>query len=288
MEKLKIRNLYGRKTFDFILGQFITCYNELSLFFKEGGLEEKNVIVKYLQELKKIQQCRNGIDINNWVRIDLAYAIVFMGLSRPGQKAIRDVFKDKLNDNFLRNILDFLSKKPHRDSDFYNNWKNLCEEDFVKGAILKDWSYVELIMDSNFSTLEKEEGRYFKYYGGHQYKLSHYYRHLYQTVKYINISDILTYDEKYNYISFLRAQLSTPEQMLFAINAISSLGREWEFKGVLNKNTNESLVTKYNLIKNIVDITIDNKVDLKSFFPDVTFQFEECSESRKLLIKKLK
>lgn len=288
MANLKVRNLSGRKTFDFILGQFVNCYSDLKIFFKEEGPEEKNVIVKYLPELEKIQQFRNEIDINNWIRIDLAYTIVFMGLSRPGQKAVRDVFKDKLNDNFLLSILNFLSKKPHRDSDFYKNWENLCKEDFIKGAILKDCSHIEKINNTDFLVLKEDEGRYFKYYGGHQYKLSHYYRHLYQTVKYINSSDILTYDAKYNYISFLRAQLSTPEQMLFAINAISSLGREWEFKGVLNKNTNESLVTKYNLIKNIVDLTIDNTIDVKSFFPDVTFQFEECSKNRKNLERHFK
>lgn len=83
---------------------------------------------------------------------------------------------------------------------------------------------------------------------GIQYAVGHYYRHLYQTVNYINDRKILKYKKKYSYIKTLRAQLSTYEQILFYINSISRLGEIWELQ---QEDENKKLVTKFNLIKNI-------------------------------------
>ncbi|WP_282629674.1 putative phage abortive infection protein [Empedobacter sedimenti] len=84
---------------------------------------------------------------------------------------------------------------------------------------------------------------------GIQYALGHYFRHLFQTVNYINdCKKKLNFKKKYSYIKTLRSQLSTYEQMLLYINSISKLGLEWENS---IDNWNENLITKYNLIKNI-------------------------------------
>lgn len=283
MKILKVKNIFGRKTFYFMLEQFIDCYNDLKVFFDKDNFLKKIVTNEYFSQLENIRENRPKIDITTWVKADLAYVITFIGLTPSGIKAIKDIFKDKLKESDLDIILNLLSTKPHKDSTYHQSWKDSF--DVFKhntGAMYFanhfTREYLPFFVGKKF----------FKYYGGHQYKLSHYYRHLYQTVKYINEANILTYKEKYNYISFLRAQLSTPEQMLFAINAISSLGYQWEFKGVLDKDVNKSLVTKYNLIKNIVGLSINETLHLKSFFPDLTFQFEKYTRSRKLLDKKFK
>ena len=84
---------------------------------------------------------------------------------------------------------------------------------------------------------------------GLQFALGHYYRHLFQTVNYINNSSkILNYKKKYFYIKTLRSQLSTYEQMLLYINSISRLGEVWELD---QDDENKKLITKFNLIKNI-------------------------------------
>ena len=99
--------------------------------------------------------------------------------------------------------------------------------------------------------------KYEKYYGGHQHRLGHYYRHLFQSYKYLNYHKELTETEKKFYGKTLRAQLSTYEQALLFVNSLSSLGMKWEFTPefeLLDKKEsrdNCKLITRYNLIKNL-------------------------------------
>lgn len=88
-------------------------------------------------------------------------------------------------------------------------------------------------------------------FSGHQLQLGHYFRHLFQTINYINKQprELLSYDDKYEYIKTLRAQLSTQEQVIFFFNSMSILGEQWEKK--YETEANKQLITKYNLIKNI-------------------------------------
>lgn len=64
---------------------------------------------------------------------------------------------------------------------------------------------------------------------GHTSKLSHYVRHLFQTVKFVHQADeeIITPEMKYEYIAVLRSQLSPHEQLFIYYNALSVLGKPW-------------------------------------------------------------
>ncbi len=284
MRKLKVRNLNGRRTFDFILTQVRECYDDLELFFVNANLN--NIICEqHLRFITDIKKERVNIDIQNWVRLDIAYIIVFIGITVPGQKAIKNIFRGKYKMPFIESILFLLSKKPHKDSEYNEVWLRLCEEDFFKGPITKGFLNVSNLENLDYKELVQKEGKYYKYFGGHQYKLSHYFRHLYQTVKYIDKQDVLTYREKCDYTAVIRAQLSTPEQMLFFINSVSSLGWEWEIEHAVTKNVNRFLITKYNLIRNVVDLTIDGMTDILLFYPDVEFQFERYPKNRAILEK---
>lgn len=53
------------------------------------------------------------------------------------------------------------------------------------------------------------------YFGGHQSRLGHYFRHLFQTVSFVDRTKFLTNEQKYQYVKLLRAQLTTYEQALF-------------------------------------------------------------------------
>jgi hypothetical protein len=81
-------------------------------------------------------------------------------------------------------------------------------------------------------------------WGGHQSRLGHYYRHLFQTVKYVDKQDedLISKDDKVDYLRMLRAQLSDYEQVLLYYNAISHLGEGW-----LQNN----YFIKYKMIHNI-------------------------------------
>jgi hypothetical protein len=117
--------------------------------------------------------------------------------------------------------------------------------------------------------IKTKDGVY-RAYTGHQNRLGHYYRHLYQSVKYIDQVSFLSKTEKYDYVKTLRAQLSTAEQVIFFFNSLSTLGAAWGYDA---KNTEQNLVVKYKLIKNISPgITFD--VDPKKYY-EMKFEFEE-------------
>jgi hypothetical protein len=124
-------------------------------------------------------------------------------------------------------------------------------------------------------------GATYKYFDGHQIRLSHYFRHLFQTINYINNSDALSYQEKYQYIKILRAQLSNQEQVLLFVNSISDLGKEWEQS---QDDVNKKLITKYNLIKNIPE-GFTRDINLTSYYPHIILEGKNKSIQRMELEK---
>lgn len=84
-------------------------------------------------------------------------------------------------------------------------------------------------------------------------QLGHYYRHLFQMVKFVNKHETIVFSQRYEYIKMIRAQLSDYEQVLLYYNAISPLGQPWiKPNQVCEGNVFDfSLLIGYRLIKNI-------------------------------------
>jgi len=119
---------------------------------------------------------------------------------------------------------------------------------------------------------------------GHELELGCYFRNLYQIVKYINnqSKEILSYQEKYNYIKMLRAQLTAYEQILLFWNSISPLGASWETKKNKSGHSdkNDQLITKYNLIKNIPAKFAEGEIKPNEMYPEVEFDWIKTPSSR--------
>lgn len=124
----------------------------------------------------------------------------------------------------------------------------------------------------------------YKLFEGHQSRLGHYFRHLYQVVKFVDEqpTKLLTYKEKYSYVKILRAQLSTQEQAFLFYNSLSDLGKAWE-KGD-NLDENRKLITKYNLIKNI-PTGYTSGFEVGKYYPDIRYEGYELTDKRKELEK---
>ncbi|CAA0251217.1 putative phage abortive infection protein [Tenacibaculum maritimum] len=124
----------------------------------------------------------------------------------------------------------------------------------------------------------KSERKYLDH-DGHQSRLGHYFRHLYQAIKFIDEQPLrlLSYSDKYSYSKTLRAQLTTHEQAIFFYNSLTSLGKPWEYSQTDN---NKKLITKYNLIKNLpTDFT--GTLNPKLYYPDIYYEFDnEKTENR--------
>jgi hypothetical protein len=69
----------------------------------------------------------------------------------------------------------------------------------------------------------------YKPFEGHQSRLGHYFRHLYQMICYIYSHENGRASE---YADLLRAQLSNHEQALYCFNWIWTLGSAWRRKGL--------------------------------------------------------
>jgi hypothetical protein len=70
--------------------------------------------------------------------------------------------------------------------------------------------------------IRKERNFAYVPFEGHQSRLGHYYRHLYQMVRYVDLQMLNI--NKYEYVKTIRAQLSTHEQALLLVTA----SRLWE------------------------------------------------------------
>lgn len=102
------------------------------------------------------------------------------------------------------------------------------------------------------------------YYGGHQHRLGHYFRHLYQLFMYVNKSEDIRKEDKYDYAKIIRGQLSTFEQALIFYNALSPLGVNW---------IKNNLINDYKLIKNLPPEFI-TEINPKDYFPEIEFEWE--------------
>ncbi|WP_196892140.1 putative phage abortive infection protein [Aureivirga marina] len=108
-------------------------------------------------------------------------------------------------------------------------------------------------------------------YGGHQLRLSHYFRHLNQTIKFVDKNDLLSDIEKYEYIKLLRAQLSQPELEILLYNSLSSHGKSWNEEPF-------KFIEKYKLFKNLPKVLFELgelNVEPKEFYPEITFDWEK-------------
>ena len=114
---------------------------------------------------------------------------------------------------------------------------------------------------------------YFKYepFSGHASRFGHYYRHLYQMVKYVvdQDSELFGDSEKREYLRIIRAQLSDNEQLMLYFNYLSGYGGAWE-------NSENHFFSDYRMIHNmpvqLVDFTIKPSEEFK-------IQIERISES---------
>ncbi|HXP85815.1 MAG TPA: putative phage abortive infection protein [Bryobacteraceae bacterium] len=136
-----------------------------------------------------------------------------------------------------------------------------------------DATFIDAV-DRELSNTETKESvkkqRSFRHtpFEGHQSGLGHYYRHLYQMVRYVDQQTLMDDDEKYEHVKTIRVQLSTHEQALLLVNSLAPMGREWRRKG---------FILKYRMVQNITREFFDSstELDTNSLFDRGYFEWEE-------------
>ncbi len=124
----------------------------------------------------------------------------------------------------------------------------------------------ETFNDKKFKRKVQSDKRFrFTPFEGHQSRLGHYYRHLYQTICYVD-EKILDID-KYDFVKTIRAQLSTHEQALLYLNSLTDMGKPWWDK---------DLIIRYKLVQNIPKDFFNpiKEIDITGDFPSDYFEWQ--------------
>jgi len=268
----------GYVFFEAFLSQVLSCKNELRPFvdyysktkslFKDGGAGDHRMQLE--------------------AKLDIAFCTVFYGVEGEGKQILRNLLKKKYAGEFVDSFIDFLSLKPAANEARYKVWRQFDNKHTIGakreivGALkatrnMTPFTPVALTAE-DMETIANYSDNYPRYYCGFYSSLGHYYRQLFQLVKYVNENEDLDYEEKYSYIKILRAQLSDYEQTALFMNSMSALGRKWERCPEVNpslpKYTEDDfkLISKYHLIKNIPQ-GIMFEISTEEFYPRVSFDY---------------
>jgi uncharacterized membrane protein len=284
----------GKQVFKVIFDQFVNVRNELKSFF---NISKAEIFThKYIVELNTSPDIKSRkINLILLAQIDISYSIVFFGVGSEGLQILNSLFKERYQARFIDDILRYISLKPTPNEQvLWGKWLKLSKRNRIeKKKEITNQIYLERrkkrrkpSMDEIMSPTSGEDiiqnyhNRYIKFYGGHQFRLGHYFRHLFQTVKYVNEQRFFRYKEKYEYIKILRAQLSTYEQAVIFLNSLSKMGYIWELFPDLQLSesevrqplrVNKQLITKYNLIKNLPGDALYG-IHFKEIYPAVQYE----------------
>ncbi len=207
------------------LQQFETKFLDLLKLHRENVAEmrlnnksQRNVFVILRNEFQDLYTIVKDIykteDKDNLEKANITYLILFFGLGDTSTPMVKDLL-EKYDKEIIEKIVEKVN--------------DFREED----------GYKKLTYLSKFK-LDK----YYPF-NGHQSRLAHYFRHLYQTIKYIDSQNILSVKNKRYYAKTLRAQLSNHELAIFFYNSLSILGKNW------SKNNKTDFIDTYQLLKNI-------------------------------------
>lgn len=248
--------LHKRTTFELRFFELLKFHRENVGEIEVKGKTGRTVFVSLIREfrlsLDVVQSVRKSGQLarNAAQELDLAYLAFYYGVGPNSTRLLQNAtshLASDLTDHVIHDLA--LIQKTFRDRKLgLSNEQNIPNKKFFEWA---------------------KERLGYPPFDGHQSRLGHYYRHLWQMMKYVDgHSPQGTAKE---YAGIVRAQLSNHEQALLCLNALSSIGAAWDGE--------HGLLSKYELIKNIPKSYFDSEteLDLKHIFPDIIFEYEEST-----------
>lgn len=192
MEEMNIgREISGRKS-------FVTMYNEFRFCFDICDSINKNQPIEKQLTQEKLTE--------------FSYKIFFFGIGSVSEKNLR-LYEDEA---YLFGLL-----------------KKGIEPVISHFVTLEQRpNHLKLPYILTYTKNNREQITFDAYYypfDGHVSRLAHYYRHLFQTVKFVvnQKSELISEGKKLEYLQTLRAQLSNHEQVMLYYNGISGPGKAW-------------------------------------------------------------
>lgn len=172
--------------------------------------------------------------------VNIAFVTFFFGIGESSEDVVNSLLKGYKID--FRN--DYYNTLAYHQSIWNSN------KDDIKKGITTQFKKLSIKIDDK-NKFELTIG--YKPFSGHLGRLGHYFRHLYQTVVFVDNQDpsIIPQEAKYNYIKLLRGQISAHEQLLLYYNSLTVMGVPWWAKKLRDENEEKGLLEYYKLIKNI-------------------------------------
>ena len=96
-------------------------------------------------------------------------------------------------------------------------------------------------------------------------RFDHYFRHLYRIFKYVDTTDLINDNERYEYACIVRSQLSDYELIMLFFNGLSDNGKE-KFK---------PLIEKYAILKNMRPDLLPSKGDEMTFYQNGAYKYSK-------------
>lgn len=268
---IRLDGLSGRDAFGSILAEFYAAYSAILEVSKNTG---RTILLEK--------------------RIDVAFTIVYYGAHPETIKllnktniafdnyAVGAILSNKKKSNSRNRIAGYISQQLEGDPIEKHLWQKLLldaiqiantapisteDRNLLRSALTTARHLPRKRINRDKLTTLIEEYQQSTEFGGHQNRLSNYFRNLFSAFVFIDESG-LSKKEKRTLAKVLRAKLSNYEQALLALNAISEQGSEWIKSG---------LMREYAPIKNIPKhfFVFDSEFNLKEAFDGVIFEWEK-------------
>ena len=209
-----------------------------------------NLFVKYYQDneevIKKYNQLAESVGGYQKLFVEITYNLFFYG-----KEYIQTLPKEKNSYLIYSKVVEMLSKackEAHFNHDDIIEFPNKLNSE-VERYLTRDKKFD---IYGNEIVIPKELLK------GNHASFGIYFRQFYQIVKFVAKSDILSENERYDYIKVLRSQLSDFEQILLYYNGLSIVGKKWNIAEPPNQindsdswRENMKLIARFKLIKNI-------------------------------------
>lgn len=290
-----------------ILETYNILLDEMSQFinyWKESKKENDIISISYKNELTKLLLDYNeslSVElkdiIEKTVKSEITYLVLFFGVEDRGRVNIILHCESKYNSTFIMDMTNYFSYKvsiidqesPDKSAKLHVFKIQKQPQDF------NNWPYTflsiitenENLVTANMKEPLKDVVFPHKYYNGCETILAHHFRNLHSTYKYINDFNSIDYQKRWKvHAKLIRTQSTNAEQILFFLNSICLLGREWELKHVTSRSNpdvvliNKRLVTKYDIIKNIPQGD-RRKYNIELYYPDIEWEDRPMTSENK-------
>jgi hypothetical protein len=166
------------------------------------------------------------------------------------------------------NSLTLVKKSEVVDLAYLCTYYGLRNDGKILREVLKDYNddFINELISAISYDLEVT-GLKYDYFNGHERELSHYFRHIYEIISFIDRQSSLSQKEKSAYVAILCAQLSADEQAFMFLHMNSRMVKPW---------FDNSLFVKYSTIKSLSKSFLceNTEMDIKARFPEIIFDWE--------------